>query len=454
MNAEQQIKELGEEFGKTLKAHEEVVKEIQKRVGEDGELTKKQDSMLADMTSLKERADALEAAMKREAAERDVLEENRDLKDEWQKFKKRHGLHLKGTGGDDALDAKVYANFKSANEKNFRMREDKKGHKQHIFPLTDDEQKAEDLIYKALTGATAAGGGMLLSEIEEDSMERQLRIGNPIRDYASVVSVSVQQYERNWQRGSGGFGWVGETDARNDTTDVKYEKVTYDVNEIYCQPRVSQNLLDDARYDVSQLVINEAADIFGIQERRAFTKGTGTTAGKQPLGLVAATIETDRATKGDPEDRDVDDFFAIQTAGTLKATAGDKLLEVFAELPREYRANARWFMSRKIWAELMKLQNDDKDYRLQWDPRSPMQFRLWGFEVIEIDDMTEDATTDNGILLGFGDMRRAYQIVDRQGMRVLVDPYTSKPYVRFYCTRRVGGGPADGAAMIFLKKTS
>ena len=40
----------------------------------------------------------------------------------------------------------------------------------------------------------------------------------------------------------------------------------------------------------------------------------------------------------------------------------------------------------------------------------------------------------------FGDFKRGYLIVDRVGVRVLRDPYTKKPYIYFYTTKRVGGG--------------
>jgi len=53
--------------------------------------------------------------------------------------------------------------------------------------------------------------------------------------------------------------------------------------------------------------------------------------------------------------------------------------------------------------------------------------------------------------IAFGDFKRGYLIVDRVGVRVLRDPYSAKPYVLFYTTKRVGGGVQDFDAIKFLK---
>ena len=72
-----------------------------------------------------------------------------------------------------------------------------------------------------------------------------------------------------------------------------------------------------------------------------------------------------------------------------------------------------------------------------------------GFPVAECEDMPDIANNANAI--AFGDFRRGYLIVDRIGIRVLRDPYSSKPYVLFYTTKRVGGGIQDFAALKLLK---
>jgi HK97 family phage major capsid protein len=71
------------------------------------------------------------------------------------------------------------------------------------------------------------------------------------------------------------------------------------------------------------------------------------------------------------------------------------------------------------------------------------------FPVAEIEYMPDIATDAHAV--AFGDFKRAYLIVDRVGVRVLRDPYTNKPYVMFYVTKRVGGGIQDFDAIKTLK---
>jgi len=57
----------------------------------------------------------------------------------------------------------------------------------------------------------------------------------------------------------------------------------------------------------------------------------------------------------------------------------------------------------------------------------------------------------DSLAIAFGDFRRGYLIVDRVGIRVLRDPFSAKPYVLFYTTKRVGGGVQDFDAIKLLK---
>ena len=71
------------------------------------------------------------------------------------------------------------------------------------------------------------------------------------------------------------------------------------------------------------------------------------------------------------------------------------------------------------------------------------------FPVVEAEDMPDIAT--NSLSIAFGDFYRGYLVVDRAGASVLRDPYTAKPYVLFYTTKRVGGGVQDFDAIKLVK---
>jgi HK97 family phage major capsid protein len=69
---------------------------------------------------------------------------------------------------------------------------------------------------------------------------------------------------------------------------------------------------------------------------------------------------------------------------------------------------------------------------------------------VEIDDNV-DSIGAGKFPVFFGNFKRAYLIIDRLGTRVLRDPYTSKPFVLFYTTKRIGGGLVMPEAMKVLK---
>jgi len=60
----------------------------------------------------------------------------------------------------------------------------------------------------------------------------------------------------------------------------------------------------------------------------------------------------------------------------------------------------------------------------------------------------------NSLSLAYGDFRTAYVIVDRLGFNTLRDPYTSKPFVQFYTTKRTGGAVVNFEAIKLQKLAS
>jgi len=69
---------------------------------------------------------------------------------------------------------------------------------------------------------------------------------------------------------------------------------------------------------------------------------------------------------------------------------------------------------------------------------------------VEIDE-DMPAIAANALPIAYGDFKRGYTICDRIGTRVLRDPFTNKPYVMFYTTKRVGGFLTDSNAVKILK---
>ena len=93
----------------------------------------------------------------------------------------------------------------------------------------------------------------------------------------------------------------------------------------------------------------------------------------------------------------------------------------------------------------------DADGNYLWRPPASagQPASLMGFPIAEAEGMPDVGA--NALAVAFGDFKRGYLIVDRQGVSVLRDPFSSKPYVLFYTTKRVGGGIADYDAIKLLK---
>ena len=127
----------------------------------------------------------------------------------------------------------------------------------------------------------------------------------------------------------------------------------------------------------------------------------------------------------------------------------DNLIDLVYSLKPAFRANARFTCNRKTVSSLMKLR--DSDGRLLWSSglQAGQPDRVLGYPITEMEDMPDIGA--NAYALAFGDFRRGYLIVDRIGVRVLRDPFSAKPYIQFYTTKRVGGGIGHFEAIKLLK---
>jgi HK97 family phage major capsid protein len=98
---------------------------------------------------------------------------------------------------------------------------------------------------------------------------------------------------------------------------------------------------------------------------------------------------------------------------------------------------------------LRKLKDSTGNYLWQPPATADARASLMGFPLVEAEDVPNIAA--NATPIAFGDFNRGYLVVDRTGVRVLRDPYSAKPYVLFYTTKRVGGGVQDFDAIKLLK---
>lgn len=284
-------------------------------------------------------------------------------------------------------------------------------------------------------GDNSAGGYLAPVEWDRKISEAQ-RATSPMRRLATLVTSSVGAYSTLWNNDAWGSGWVGEAAARPQTSTASLSPITFPTGEIYAMPAATQRLLDDAAINIDQWLIQSVQSEFNRQEGIAFLSGTGS---NQPAGLLTYATGGINA--------------AAHPGGAINVTQAaitvDSLIDFMYGLAAPYRQNATWVMSSLTAAFLTKMK--DADGNLIWRESLIVgqPATLLG-RPVEIDEGMA-APVASALAIAFGDVKAAYLINDRIGTRVLRDPYTNKPYVMFYVTKRVGGGLLDPNAIRLLK---
>lgn len=305
-----------------------------------------------------------------------------------------------------------------------------------------DTGRLRDLESKALSAGSDADGGYLVPPETEAAVNRALATLSPMRAIAGVRQVSGTVYKRPFATTGGAIGWVGETAARPQTSTPTLDSLVFQTMELYAMPAATQSLLDDSAVDIDQWLSDEVRLAFAAQEGTAFVSGDGV---NKPKGFLAyPTVANATWTWGSVG------FIGTGVAGAFPASnASDKLIDLIYAVKSGYRANSHFVMNRSTQSVIRKMKDGQGNYL--WQPAAapgqpPM---LMGFPVAESEDMPDIAA--DSLSIAFGDFQQGYLIVDRVGIRVLRDPYSAKPYVLFYTTKRVGGGIQDFNAIKLMK---
>ena len=295
---------------------------------------------------------------------------------------------------------------------------------------------------KALNVGTDADGGYLAPEETERLVAAAVQDISPIRQIASVREIGANLFRKPVSNGDAATGWVAESGARAETASPTITAIDFPTMELYAMPAATQTLLDDSVVDIEQWLADEVQSEFAIQESAAFVSGSGT---NQPKGFLSYTIVEESVRAADELG-----YVATGVDGAFPASnPSDVLLDLIYTPKQAYRANGRFVLNRSVLGQLRKFKDTDGNYLWQPSTQAGEPARLLGYPVTEAEDMPDIAANSHSI--AFGDFRRGYLIVDRVGVRVLRDPYSSKPFVLFYTTKRVGGGVQDFDAIKFLK---
>lgn len=392
-----EIKELLEQqkkaFADFRKANDERLDQLEAKGNTDPLLEEKVNKVNAELTALAVQLTEIEKALKRAG----------------------------GTGEDDNEDVvahkKAYLNF---------MR---KGVEEG---LADLEQKALSI------GVDASGGYAVPEELDRDIL-KLMRDESPMRSVCSVKQIGAATYKKLVDLAGTASGWVGETAARPETGTPTLAELTPYMGEVYANPAATQEMLDDVFFDAEAWLAESVAEKFAEDEALSFLSGNGT---NKPKGILDYTsVVTGDATRT---------FGQLQhkVAAAVAAITGDELIDIVYMLKKTLRKNAVWMMNGITVSLIRKLKDSNGNYL--WAPglQAGQPSSLLGYGIEENEDMDDVAAAKVGVM--FGNFKRGYLIVDRMGIRTLRDPYTNKPYVHFYSTKRVGGMLQDSNAIKLL----
>lgn len=310
------------------------------------------------------------------------------------------------------------------------------------YMRTGEEYGLKSLESKAMSEGSGPDGGYLVPVPAEQEILRRLAKISPIRAIATVQAISGAQLKKAFSFQGPASGWVGETTAVTQTGNQQISDMSFPAMEHYAMPAATQTLLDDAVFDVEQWTASEVEVVFAEQEGQAFVAGTGV---QQPKGFLSYP----RVANANWSFGNVGYMVTGVLGAFPTSSPSDTLFNLIFSLRAGYRANATFVMSKNTQNTVRQFKTTTGQYL--WEPPAVLgdTTRFMGFPIVEAPDMPDIAASAYAI--AFGDFKRGYIVVDRTGIRMLRDPYSAKPYILFYTTKRVGGGIQDFEAIKLLK---
>ncbi|MGD9862303.1 MAG: phage major capsid protein [Pseudodonghicola sp.] len=303
----------------------------------------------------------------------------------------------------------------------------------------DDGLRGLELEGKAMSTAINSDGGYLVDPQTSKAVQSVLQSTASIRAIASVVHVEATSYDVLIDHTELGAGWASETGAVSETDTTQIERISIPLHELSALPKASQRLLDDSAFDIEGWLAGRIADKFARAEALAFVSGDGI---DKPTGFLTQTkVENASWSWGNLG------YVLTGAAGSLPDA--DPVVDLVYALGAQYRANASFVMNSKTAGVLRKMK--DNDGRFLWSDglAAAEPARLLGYPVLIAEDMPDIAA--GAYAVAFGDFATGYTIAERPDLRVLRDPFSAKPHVLFYATKRVGGDVTDFAAIKLLK---
>ncbi|SLN46104.1 Phage capsid family protein [Roseovarius albus] len=303
----------------------------------------------------------------------------------------------------------------------------------------DDALRGLELEGKALNTAVAGDGGYLVDPQTSETIRSVLSSTASIRAIANVVQVEATSYDVLVDHTDVGHGWATETGSVSEGATPTIDRIAIPLHELSALPKASQRLLDDGAFDVEGWLAGRIADKFARAEAGAFIAGDGV---DKPKGMLDhPSVDNDSWSWGN--------LGYVPTGAAGDFNGSDAIVDLVYALGAQYRANGTFVMNSKTAGAVRKLR--DADGRFLWSDglAAGEPARLMGYPVLIAEDMPDMAA--DAMAIAFGDFSAGYTVAERPDLRVLRDPFSAKPHVLFYATKRVGGDVSDFAAIKLLK---
>ena len=308
------------------------------------------------------------------------------------------------------------------------------------FMRLDGDRQVPSEISNVLRKTPDSDGGYLVPTEWDRSIQDALVEVSAIRQLVNVQNVTGGGFKKLVNLKGTASGWVGETDARPQTASATFDELDIGWGELYAMPAATQNLLDDAAIDMEAWLAGEVQESFMLKENPAFVAGDGEKKPRGFLSYVPGGANADRHPLGS---------LGLIASGGASTVTTDSIIDMVYSPAKKYRARAQWAMNRLSLAAVRKLTDTEGNYLWQPTLAAGQPSTLAGYGIAEIEDMPDLAA--NAFPIAFGDFKAGYTIFDRAGVTILRDPYTNKPYVLFYTTKRVGGAVTDPNAIKVMK---
>lgn len=305
-------------------------------------------------------------------------------------------------------------------------------------------RRGETLQVKSFTGVVPGDGGYAVPREIDAQIDATLKSISPIRRIANVVQVGSAGYRKLVTQNGVSSGWAAETASRPETGTPTFNEIVPPMGDLYANPAASQFMLDDAQFDVEAWLANEIAMEFARAEGAAFVTGSGS---NRPKGFVTGPVST--AGDGTRAFGTLQYIASGADGGFSSSAPQDRLVDLIASLRSPYRQGAVWVMNARTLAAVRKMKTADGDFLWQAAMSADRADTLLGYAVVEAEDMPDIAP--GSLSIAFGNFRSGYLIAERAETAILRDPYTNKPYVYFYATKRVGGIVSNSEAIKLMK---